>query len=278
MHQVLLSCARALRSQLHWRMLMLTFLPFVLSVALVGVLLWLGLQPLMDTLHAYFSDYDAFRYSGSALGWFGFDALKALIVPLLAMWTMLPLMIITALVLIGLIAMPAVVKHVGKRHYPQLERHDGGTLWGSVWISLSSFAIFAVAWVGTLPLGLLPPVLLGVQALLWGWLTSRVMVYDALSSHATQQERELIRKRHYWPLLIIGVAGGALGTMPTLFWLGGVLSFVFLPLLAVVSIWLYVLVFVFTGLWFTYYCLQALSQLRQSGENGSASPRLADAS
>jgi hypothetical protein len=36
------------------------------------------------------------------------------------------------------------------------------------------------------------------------------------------------------------------------------------PFLAAISIWLYVLIFIFTGLWFQYYCLEALA--RQRGE------------
>jgi hypothetical protein len=37
------------------------------------------------------------------------------------------------------------------------------------------------------------------------------------------------------------------------------------PVLAIVSAWLYVLIFLFTGLWFQYYCLQALADLRAAG-------------
>jgi hypothetical protein len=58
-----------------------------------------------------------------------------------------------------------------------------------------------------------------------------------------------------------------------MFWLGGALSFVLLPLLAAVSIWLYVLVFVFTGLWFEHYCLEALAAYRAGPGLGSGSDR-----
>jgi hypothetical protein len=37
---------------------------------------------------------------------------------------------------------------------------------------------------------------------------------------------------------------------------------VLFPVLAVLSIWLYLIIFIFTGLWFQYYCLQALADLR----------------
>jgi hypothetical protein len=89
------------------------------------------------------------------------------------------------------------------------------------------------------------------------------MAYDALAQHASADERQAILRLHRWPLLLIGAVTGAMGAAPTLLWLGGALSFVLFPLLAGISIWLYVLVFVFSGLWFQHYALEALAQLRQ---------------
>ena len=40
------------------------------------------------------------------------------------------------------------------------------------------------------------------------------------------------------------------------------MAVVFFPFLAAASIWLYVLVFIFTALWFAYYCLEALARMR----------------
>lgn len=262
MHPVLIAFGRALLSQLHFRMLMLTVMPFVLSILVWGVALWLGLQPMIDWLQAYFSANDGFRVAGNVLGSFGLDALKTVMVPLLALWLLLPLMILTALVFVGTLAMPAITSHVASRDFPQLDRRRGGTFWGSLWISASSFMIFIVLWVITLPLYLVPPLAFIVQPLLWGWLTYRVMAYDALAEHATQQERREIMRLHRWPFLMIGAVAGAMGAAPTLLWLGGALAFILFPLLAGVSIWLYVLVFVFCGLWFQHYCLDALARYR----------------
>jgi hypothetical protein len=39
----------------------------------------------------------------------------------------------------------------------------------------------------------------------------------------------------------------------------------------VLSIWLYLIIFIFTGLWFQYYCLQALAELRGAQAAGAAS-------
>jgi hypothetical protein len=248
-------------------------LPFVLAVGLWGVLLYLGLQPLIDYLQALFVQHDGFSYSGSLLASLGLGMLKTVIVPLIAMLLLLPLMILTALIFIGVAAMPVIGRHVGLRHYPQLEQRHGGSLLGSAGTALAGMGIFILLWLLTLPLYAFPPLALLVQSLLWGWLTCRVMVYDALADYASADERRQILAEHRWPLLAIGVISGAAGALPGVLWLGGTaMAVVFFPFLAAASIWLYVLIFIFTGLWFTYYCLEALARMR------AASVKVEDAS
>lgn len=268
MQLVMTSFGRALVSQLHFRMLLLTVLPFLLSLLLWGVVLWLGLQPMIDWLQAWFVDRDMFQAAASVLGWFGLGAIKTVLVPLIAMWLLLPLMVLTALIFVGAIAMPAIARHVSTRAYPQLARLRGGSLAGSLSMSLGSFLVFAGLWLVTLPLNAVPPLAFVVQPALWGWLTYRVMAYDALAEHASAGERREIMRAHRWPMLAIGVVAGAMGAAPTLLWLGGALSVIFFPLLAGVSIWLYVLVFVFSGLWFQHYTLAALQRLRHASPAG----------
>lgn len=263
MHLVIKTFGRAVLSQLHFRMLMLTVLPFVLSLLLWGLALWLGLQPMMDWLGAHFADNSWFQSARKALGWMGLDSLGAFLVPLIAMWLLLPLLVLTALLFVGGVAMPAVARHVSSRWFPALERRHGGSLAGSLATSLSSFLIFAGIWLVTLPLNAVPLLAVLVQPLLWGWLTCRVMAYDALAEHASREERAILMREHRWPLLAIGIAAGVMGAAPTLLWLGGALFLVLLPLLAGVAIWVYVLVFVFSGLWFQHYLLAALADLRQ---------------
>jgi hypothetical protein len=278
MQPVLIAFGRALLSQLHFRMLMLTVLPFVLSVAIWGVLLWLGLQPMIDWLHAYFVESGGFTVAGDMLGWFGLGTINAVLVPLIAMWVLLPLMILTALVFVGTTAMPIIVRHVGIRHYPELEKRRGGSFSGSLWVSASSFVVFLVLWLLTLPLVLFPPLTFIIQPVLWGWLTYRVMAYDALAEHASKQESQEILRTHRWPLLLIGAIAGLMGAAPTLLWLGGALLVILFPVLAAGAIWLYVLVFVFTGLWFQHYCFEALATRRalEQGEMTTSTPQLKD--
>jgi hypothetical protein len=275
MRTIVAAFARALMSQLRFRMLMLTVLPFLLSVVIWGVVLWFTLQPMTNWLHAFFLEHDLFSASGSMLDAIGMGAIKTIVVPLIAMWALLPLMILTALIFVGMMAMPVVVRHVGGTYYPRLEARKGGSFFGSLWMSASSFVVFLVLWLATLPLSLFPPLTFIVQPLLWGWLTYRVMAYDALADHADAQERRAVLRAHRWQLLLIGAVTGALGAVPTLLWLGGPLSYIFFPLLAAVAIWLYVLVFVFTGLWFQHYCLDALT--RHRAQRGELQPASQDA-
>lgn len=250
----------------------MTVLPFVFTVALWGLLLWWLWPAMIDLVQDYFAMHQRGGLVASILNWFSIAALKMVVAPLIAIWALLPFLMLTALLLVGWWAMPAIGRHVGSRDYPLLEKAHGGSWWGSLWISCWCFALFVLAWIITLPVSIFPPLMLLIHLVLWGWLTYRIMVYDALSEYATAAERGIILQRARWPLLFIGAMSGAMGALPSLLWVGGVWVWVFLPLLAVIAIWLYVLVFVFSGLWFYYYCLEALRELRatDAGCIGSA--------
>ncbi|TFW15574.1 EI24 domain-containing protein [Duganella callida] len=259
---VIRAWSRAFLSQWHGKMLLMSIAPFLLALGVWAVALYFFLQPLIDYVQAQFMAYDAFSYSTGLLRSLGLGALTTVVVPLIAMLALLPLMILTALIFIGVVAMPMIGRHVGRRHYPQLAQRHGGSVLGSAGVALGGMAIFIGLWVLTLPLYAFPPLAVVVQALLWGWLTTRVMVYDALADYADSDERRQIQREHRWRLLAIGVISGAAGALPGAIWLGGVMAVVMFPFLAALSIWLYVIIFIFTGLWFAYYCMDALAQLR----------------
>ena len=89
------------------------------------------------------------------------------------------------------------------------------------------------------------------------------MSYDALAAHASSAERQALMRACRPALLTIGLASGLAGALPGIAWMGGaVISVVLFPILALVSLWLYIMLFLFAGLWFQYYCLQALADLR----------------
>lgn len=268
MGAVLNAYGRALASQLSGKMLLLSIIPFLLSVALWSVLLYAGLQPLIDYVQTLFETYGGYKASGSLLSMLGLGVLTTMVVPLVAMLLLLPLMILTSLLFMGIVAMPAIGRHVGTRQFTALEMKQGGSQLGSIGLNLGSVLMFLLLWLLSLPLYFFPPLALAAQVMLWGWLTARVMSYDALSAHASVEERRAIVKVHRWPLLAIGMVSGAAGALPGIVWIGGALISVLLfPFLAMISIWLYLVIFIFTGLWFQYYCLQALRDLRARADS-----------
>ena len=265
MRAVIHAYGRALLSQFHGKILLLSIVPFILSVALWALLLWLGLQPLLDWLHGHFVEFEVYRVTSDWLQSIGLGGLRSIVVPLFALLLLLPLMIVTALIFIGVAAMPFIVRHVGGRHFPQLEKKQGGSILGGVLKALGAFGIFVLAWLCIVPLYVFPPLAGLATVLLWGWLTSRVMSYDALADYASPEELAALQREHRWQLMAIGVVSGLAGTLPALVWVGGAAAAIaFFPILLAASIWVYVVIFIFTGLWFEYYCLQALAQLRHA--------------
>jgi hypothetical protein len=101
-----------------------------------------------------------------------------------------------------------------------------------------------------------------VPPLIWGWLTYRVMAFDALALHASKEERVMLFKRHGGWLLLMGVVSGYLGASPSLVWALGAGFAPAFVILVPLAIWIYTLVFAFASLWFTHYCLAALQALR----------------
>ena len=66
----------------------------------------------------------------------------------------------------------------------------------------------------SVPLWLVPPLVLVLPPLIWGWLTCRVMAFDVLAEHASADERRTILRGQRWPLLAMGVVCGYLGAAP----------------------------------------------------------------
>lgn len=263
MNEVLRAYGRALRSHFSRKMILLSLVPLLLSLVLWGGLMWLFLQPLLDGLQMMFAEYGWYDTSNSIFSTLGLGMLKVVVVPLVAILLLLPLMIGTSLLFIGVAAMPAIGRTVERRQFPGMEKKQGGSMLGSVALNLSGMLVFAVLWVLLLPLYAIPPLAVAAHALLWAWLTSRVMSYDALADYASPGERRELMRRRRWPLMAIGLASGLAGALPGLAWVGGaVMAVVLFPFLAMLSVWLYILIFLFTGLWFQFYCMQALADLR----------------
>jgi len=229
---------KAFASLLHPRMLLLMLWPVLVALAL-----WLGLA------FAFWSQAAGWLQlqfdQSAAIGWaitvWPLSLVAAHLAAFLLVLLFIPLVLITAVLIIGVFAMPAMVAHVAERSYPQLERRQGGNFAGSVWNGVAALIWLVLLALLSLPLWFFPPLWPVLPIALFAYLNQRVFRYDALAEHATGWEMETVFRRHRRDLFLLGVALALVGLIP-------LLGF-FAP--------------VYGGLAFIHYCLARLAQLRE---------------
>jgi Etoposide-induced protein 2.4 (EI24) len=266
MNKLLDSFWRAAVYCLHPRVIALSVLPLVIMAAIA---LGLGYFFWDDALSQIRSGLEGFEMLATMVRWlegFGLGNLRTVLAPVLLLFLAIPVIVIVSLLFVAVFMTPAMVALVAERRFPKLERKEGGSMLASIFWSLGSTLVAAVALILSIPLWLVPPLILILPPLIWGWLTYRVMSYDALSNHASVEERRQIFKEHRSSLLSIGVISGYLGAAPSLIWASGAMFVAAAPILVPVAIWIYTLVFAFSSLWFAHYALAALEQLRAKND------------
>jgi len=236
MSNVLQALARAFAALSEPRILGLLLLPPLGSLLLWTVLGWLS--------------WDS--WTGMVRGALGLTTVAGWLADWNALWVVdytavlavlaaiLPAMLVTALLVTEIVAMPVIVAWVTQRHYPGLRRAGEDSLAASLVNALGAVAVFAVVWVLTLPLWLT-----GIGAFLApllnsAWLNQRMFRHDAVSGHATRDEMATLFARSRGELFVLGV---------------------------LLSLLLYVPLFnlavpVLSGLAFTHFCLARLERLR----------------
>jgi Etoposide-induced protein 2.4 (EI24) len=263
MNKLLDSFWRAAMYCLHPRVIALSILPLVIMAVLslgLGYFFW------DDTLAAIRSNLESYELVSRMVRWLesmGLSSLRLVLAPALLLALAIPVIVIASLLFVAVFMTPAMVSLVVERRFPGLERKKGGSMLTSIFWSLGSTVVAAIALMISIPLWLIPPLILILPPLIWGWLTYRVMSYDALVDHASTDERKQIFKENKMSLLAIGVLSGYLGAAPSLIWASGAMFIAMAPILVPLAIWVYTLVFAFSSLWFSHYTLTALEQIRK---------------
>ena len=254
---------RAVFYCLHPRVIALSVLPLVL---VAGGALGLGYFFWDPALEWVRQGLDSSSIVNTLWGWLqsvGVGNLKTVLAPLIVIFTVTPLLVLVCLLVVGVMMTPAITSLVVERRFSQLERKKGSSFVLSLLWSLGSTALALVAMLISVPLWLVPPLILILPPLIWGWLTYRVMTYEVLTDHASKEESREIFRRHRGSLLGMGVVCGYLGAAPSLVWASGAMFAAAFVILVPVAIWLYTLVFAFSSLWFAHFGLAALERLRR---------------
>jgi hypothetical protein len=254
-----------------WRAVAYCFMPRVMVLSLLPLAMLLVLsvswgyfywEPTQEWVRQMLASWQVLQ---GMLDWLqvnGAEELQAVMVPLVVIFAITPVLVVVSLLAVSLMMTPALVDLVVQRRFAHLALKRGGTALTSLAWTVGSTLIAMVAMIITLPLWAVPPLMFIVPPLIWGWLSYRVMVFDALLVHASREERLVIGRQHRIWLLMIGVMTGYLGALPSIVWASGAVFAAAFLVLIPLAIWIYAWVFAFTSLWFTHYSLGALEALR----------------
>ena len=221
MSAILDAMARALRDLFNLRVLWVVLWPM-----LIAGLLWIVLAA---TFWGTFSSWMA-----QGLDALGVQTWLAGLEPLwlangiqvvLHLLLYVPLVYLTALVITALFGMPALIRVVAERDYPELQHANGGTLVGSLWNAAIAMLLFIALWVVTFPLWLIG---VGVGVIVpfvaAAYLNQRLFRYDAIAEHASAEEMASLFKNERGGWWGLGLLTGLLQFVPLLNLLGPVFA------------------------------------------------------
>ena len=262
---------RAAAYCLHPRVIALSFIPLFLTAGLAVGLGYFFWEPANDAVRATLESWKLIDSLLGYLNFIGANDLRAMLTPLIVVLLTIPVLVVISLFMVALLMTPALSRMVALRRFPAMEHKQGGSAWWkglawSIWHCLLATGMLLVS----LPFWLIPPLVLILPPLIWGWLGYRVLAFDVLAEHASAEERKQLMHEHRVPLLILGIITGYLGAAPAAIWAAGVMTVVLAPFLVLVSVWLYILVFAFSTLWFAHFSLAALSAMRARNEATAA--------
>ncbi|HWA37892.1 MAG TPA: EI24 domain-containing protein [Burkholderiales bacterium] len=233
------SLAYGLANLFHPRMLWLMLWPM-----LIALIVWGSLALALWARTAFWLAELITRYTANAAAYVNLDVgnIALVLANVLLIFLFIPLVYLTALFILGIFGMNAMVDYVATRSFPGLERRRGGGALGSALNAAGAFLGMLALFLVSVPLWIVPPLWPVIPVLVLAWVNQRLLRYDALAEHADRDElRTLFRERR-----------GAL------YALGLVMAIsAFVPLAGF-------LVPVAFGLAYIHYLLGALAKLREN--------------
>ena len=196
---------------LHPRMLWLMVWPMLVSLALwgsIGLVLWMRVAIWLAGVLRQGLEMAPFM-ARLDLG----DA-TLIAANVLLFLLFVPLVYLTALFILGVFGMQAMVEHVARRSYPNLERRRGGSLAGSIWNAFVALAGMVLLGIASLPLWLAPPLWPVITVAILGWGNQRLLRYDALAEHVDGGEFERVLRGRRIPLYVLGVLLALVAYLP----------------------------------------------------------------
>lgn len=237
MSSIARSLAYALGNVLHPRMIWLMVWPLLIALGLWGTLAIVFWAQIVLTLAEWLQQGLAYA---PFIGDWDFTTATLFAAKVLVLIMLVPLIQLTAVFILSIFGMSAMVAHVAERVFPALERRRGGSFAGSVWNGVVGLLGLVGLGIASIPLWVFPPLWPLIPIAILGWVNQRVLRYDALGEHASAEEMRRIFA----------------GRIGSLYVLGAILAFAaYIPLLGFFAP-------VLVGLAFVRYLLGALQETR----------------
>jgi hypothetical protein len=213
---------RAVQSQFHPKMLLLLIGPFIASLIVWLLVAWFVWTPITNWLElSLFGSPEQNKANmGTIYKWLvnlGIDQPTRIVPNILAAVLLVPLIFVSAVLFISVLAMPVVIRHLAAEQYADVQRLGSLSVTESAVNAFKALLIFFVGYIATIPLWFIPPLILVVPWLWWGWLNSRLMRFDSLLEHATSQERAQIIRASKTDFRLLGLSAAGLNYVPPLF-------------------------------------------------------------
>ena len=202
MSRIFASVAVAFVNLLHPRMLWLMIWPILVAVLGWGLLAFIFWTRVALWLAGHFKGWID---SGVFLVKFDSGDATIFAAHIILVLLFVPIIYITALLILSMFGMNEMVEHVAKRRFPQLERRHGGSAAGSAWNGVVALCGMSVLGIVTLPLWVFPPLWPVIPMAIFTWVNQRVLRYDALAEHASAEEMKAIFRAQRKPLYIMGL-------------------------------------------------------------------------
>lgn len=239
MNEVFVALWRACGSLLHPRMLLLMIWPMALAVLLWSVVAALFGAQSVHWLQDYLNTSWLAEWSAQ---WFSFGPVAAVLGWFAVFVLFVPLVLITASLIVGIFGMNAIVDQVASRDYPALQRKHGNGIAAMTLNALAALLVFLALSLISLPLWFVPVLWPVLPVLLLAYFNQRMFRFDALAEHADKDEMRRVSAAYGRDMFLLAILLSIVAHIP-------ILGF-FTPVLA--------------GLAFVHYCLARLSELRNT--------------
>ena len=195
----------------HPRMVWLMIWPMLIALAIWGTVLLFSGAEAVAALAGWMQEW---LKSGTFFIRWDIGGAITLAAKVLVFLMFVPLVWLTALLILSAFGMPAMVEHVASRRFPQLARRQGGSISGSIWNGVVALAGLIGLGLISIPFWLLPPLWPLIPVAIMGWLNQRVLRYDALAEHASGEEMQRLFGARRGSLYALGAILALLAYVP----------------------------------------------------------------